>query len=91
MQTMLRTLIVLLILAYTFALVMGAAHLTQWYSLYNGKLDSRIALGLAVALELVAFLLSLTSNALKGLISPWAFWGAGSALLLVWFGRAECA
>jgi len=87
-QTLIRMLIALLILAYTFALVMSAAHLTQWYSLYNGKLDSRIALGLAVALELVAFLLSITSNALKDQISLWAFWGANSALLLVWFGNA---
>lgn len=86
--TLIRTLTALLTLAYTFALVMSAAHLTQWYTLYNGDLDPRIALGLAVALELVAFLLSITSNALKGQISAWAFWGANGALLLVWFGNA---
>lgn len=86
--TLVRLLIALLTLAYTFALVMSAAHLTQWYSLYSGGLDPPIALGLAVALELVAFLLSITSNALKGQISGWAFWGANGALLLVWFGNA---
>lgn len=73
--TLIRTLTALLTLAYTFALVMSAAHLTQWYGLYNGSPDPHIAPGLAVALELVAFLLSITSNALKGQISLWAFWG----------------
>lgn len=75
----------LLLLAYLFALVMSAGHLAEWYSLTSGSLPPWFAVGLAAALELTAFLLSLISNALKA--SPWATWGAVLALGLVWVGN----
>ncbi|MCL6569203.1 MAG: ArsR family transcriptional regulator [Meiothermus silvanus] len=75
----------LLLLAYLFALVMSAGHLAEWYSLTSGSLPPWFAVGLAAALELTAFLLSLISNALRA--SPWATWGAVLALGLVWAGN----
>jgi hypothetical protein len=75
----------LLLLAYLFALVMSAGHLAEWYSLTSGSLPPWFAVGLAAALELTAFLLSLISNALRA--SPWATWGAVLALGLVWVGN----
>lgn len=76
----------LLILAYTFALVMSTGHLSEWYRLTLGSLPGWFAVGLAAALEMSAFLLSLLSNSLlKG--SRWASWGAVVALGLVWVGN----
>lgn len=76
----------LLILAYTFALVMSTGHLSEWYRLTLGSLPGWFAVGLAAALEMSAFLLSLLSNSLlKG--SKWASWGAVVALGLVWVGN----
>lgn len=76
----------LLILAYTFALVMSTGHLSEWYRLTLGSLPGWFAVGLAAALEMSAFLLSLLSNSLlRG--SRWASWGAVVALGLVWVGN----
>lgn len=77
---------VLLVLAYIFALIMSAGHLSEWYSLTLGTLPEWYAVGLAVALEAAAFLLSLVSNSyLRS--SIWAKWGAIIALALVWIGN----
>lgn len=76
----------LIVLAYSFALVMSAGHLAKWYSLTLGDLPQWFAVGLAAALETAAFILSLLSNSLlKG--SPWANSGAITALGLVWAGN----
>lgn len=86
-STLVTLLIISLFVAYIFTLTMSSLHLAQWYQTYNEGLPNWVGMGLAISLEATAFLLSVTSNALKGLISPWAFWGANAALLLVWFGN----
>jgi len=81
-----RLLAVLLVFAYAFALVMSTGHLSEWYALTLGSLPGWFAVGLAAALELSAFLLSLLSNSLlRG--SRWANFGALTALGLVWVGN----
>lgn len=76
----------LLVVSYAFALVMSTGHLSEWYRLTLGNLPGWFAVGLAAALEVSAFLLSLLSNSyLKG--SKWASWGAVVALGLVWVGN----
>lgn len=76
----------LLVISYAFALVMSTGHLSEWYRLTLGDLPGWFAVGLAAALEMSAFLLSLLSNSyLKG--SKWASWGAVVALGLVWVGN----
>lgn len=76
----------LLVVSYAFALVMSTGHLSEWYRLTLGTLPPWFAVGLAAALELSAFLLSLLSNSiLKG--SRWAGWGGLVALGLVWVGN----
>lgn len=76
----------LLVFAYAFALVMSTGHLSEWYALTLGSLPGWFAVGLAAALELSAFLLSLLSNSLlRG--SGWANYGALTALGLVWVGN----
>lgn len=81
-----RLLAGLLVFAYVFALVMSTGHLSEWYALTLGSLPGWFAVGLAAALELSAFLLSLLSNSLlRG--SRWANFGALTALGLVWVGN----
>ncbi|WP_240695380.1 winged helix-turn-helix domain-containing protein [Thermus caldilimi] len=76
----------LLVVSYAFALVMSTGHLSEWYRLTLGNLPGWFAVGLAAALEMSAFLLSLLSNSLlRG--SRWASWGAVVALGLVWVGN----
>lgn len=74
-----------LLLAYVAALVVSAGHLAQWYALTSGGLPGWFALGLAVSLELTAFLLSLISNLVPR--ARWAVGGALGALGLVWGGN----
>lgn len=74
-----------LLLAYVAALVVSAGHLAQWYALTSGGLPGWFALGLAVSLELTAFLLSLISNLVPR--ARWAVGGALAALALVWGGN----
>lgn len=83
---MVRLVSALLVLAYLFALVMSAGHLSEWYRLTLGSLPSWFAVGLATALEASAFLLSLLSNSILK-ASRWANWGALVALGLVWVGN----
>ncbi|MDR6218528.1 hypothetical protein [Deinococcus soli (ex Cha et al. 2016)] len=82
-----QTLLGLLIFAYLFSLIISTAHLSQVYRLYDGSLSPYVSLGLAVALELTAFLLSLISTSLRGQVSLWAPVGSTFALGLVWFGN----
>ena len=81
------TLIVLLTLAYMFALAISTAHLAQVYDLFAGNLPYSISLGLAAALEIVAFLFSIITTSLKEKGGPWAAWASTMALMLVWFGN----
>lgn len=76
----------LLVTAYLFTLIMSSGHLAVWYSLTTRDLPAWFALGLAIALESTAFLLSLLSNSLLR-ESPWAKYGALAALSLVWLGN----
>lgn len=75
-----------LFFAYLFALVMSTAHLKEWYALTLGNLPPWIALGLALSLELSAFLLSIASHAFSPPL-PMARISAPLALLLVWVGN----
>jgi hypothetical protein len=81
------TLSVLLILAYLGALTVSTAHLSQLYALFNAGLPYSVSIGLAVALEAVAFLFSIISTSLGKRAGPWAAWASTSALLLVWAGN----
>lgn len=81
------TLVVLLILAYFRALAVSTAHLSQLYALFNTGLPYSVSIGLAVALEAVAFLFSIISTSLGRRAGPWAAWASTSALLLVWAGN----
>ena len=76
----------MLILTYAFSLIVSTTHLAELYASYD-KNAGPVSVGLAVALELSAFLLSITSTALAGLVSKWATGAASFALLLVWFGN----
>jgi len=76
----------MLILTYAFSLIVSTTHLAELYASYDRNAGT-VSIGLAVALELSAFLLSITSTALAGLVSKWATGAATFALLLVWFGN----
>ena len=75
-----------LFLAYVFALAMSSAHLSSWYTLSLGELPKLTAWGLALSLELTAFLLSVASSRF-GESLPTARYGAYGALALVWAGN----
>ncbi|MFC4454121.1 hypothetical protein [Deinococcus sonorensis] len=79
--------ILLLLLAYLGALAVSTAHLSQLYALFNAELPYWVSIGLAVALEAVAFLFSIISTSLGRRAGPWAAWASTSALLLVWGGN----
>ena len=81
------TMILMLILAYLGALAVSTAHLSQLYALFNAGLPYWVSIGLAVALEVVAFLFSIISTSLGKRAGPWAAWASTSALLLVWAGN----
>jgi len=75
--------ILMLILAYLGALAVSTAHLSQLYALFNAGLPYWVSIGLAVALEAVAFLFSIISTSLGKRAGPWAAWASTSALMLV--------
>ena len=79
--------ILMLVVAYLGALVVSAAHLSQLYALFNAGLPYWVSIGLAVALETVAFLFSIISTSLGKRAGPWAAPASTSALLLVWAGN----
>jgi hypothetical protein len=56
------SMILMLILAYLGALAVSTAHLSQLYALFNAGLPYWVSIGLAVALEAVAFLFSIIST-----------------------------
>lgn len=85
-KTFVQVMIALLILTYAFSLIVSTTHLAELYANYDRNAGP-ISVGLAVALELSAFLLSITSTALAGLVTKWASGAATFALLLVWFGN----
>ncbi len=72
--------------AYAFALVMSTAHLSAWYRLTLGDLPEHVAVGLAVSLEVSAFLLSMSSAAFPSSLPTARVWAYG-ALGLVWVGN----
>lgn len=81
------TLIVLLVTAYLGALVVSTAHLSQLYGLFNTGLPYWVSIGLAVALEAVAFIFSIISTSLGKEAGPWPAWASTSALVLIWAGN----
>ncbi|WP_407541004.1 hypothetical protein Q0M94_06340 [Deinococcus radiomollis] len=81
------SMILMLILAYLGALAVSTAHLSQLYALFNAGLPYWVSIGLAVALEAVAFLFSIISTSLGKRAGPWAAPASTSALMLVWAGN----
>ena len=81
------TMIILLTCGYGGGLTVSAAHLTLMFQLFNKGLPDFVSLGLAIALEVVAFLLSLISTSLGSEVGPSAARGSTAALLLVWAGN----
>lgn len=80
-----------LVLAYVFALIMSTAHLSRLYKQFDENLTLfggfDISLGLAIALEFTAFVLSMISTYLTSKVSRWATIGSVLSLGLVWFGN----
>lgn len=82
-----RFFILVLVVSEIFGLVVSSRHLTEVYMLFDQHSDPLASLGLAIALETAAFVLSIVSTAFQGVISPWAGRGAMAALGLVWIGN----
>lgn len=82
-----RFFILVLVVSEIFGLVVSSRHLTEVYMLFDQHSDPLASLGLAIALETAAFVLSIVSTTFQGVISPWAGRGAMAALGLVWIGN----